>query len=191
MRGLSHVPLKPRAVLLTLILTGARLGEVRRMRWSEIDRASRLWQKSRTKNGTTHMLPLPLQVMDVLNQLPKTSDWVFPGVHDAPWSEASAEKMWRELRGRLGMADVRLHDLRRTCASYLAINGENLPIIQSVLNHHSLAPTSVYARLNTKATDRALQGQADRLCSLFVGVEGNGSDQAQVEHSELAMLSQG
>jgi hypothetical protein len=30
---------------------------------------------------------------------------------------------------------------------------------------------SIYARLNTKATDRALQAQADRLCSLAQGVE--------------------
>lgn len=62
------------------------------------------------------------------------------------------------------MDEVRLHDLRSTCASYLAIEGENLPVIQSVLNHRSLAPTSIYARLNTKATDRALQAQADRFC---------------------------
>ena len=67
------------------------------------------------------------------------------------------------------MDDVRSHDLRRTCASYLAIQGENLPVIQSVLNHRSLAPTSIYARLNTKATDRALQAQADRFCQSIQG----------------------
>ena len=64
----------------------------------------------------------------------------------------------------LDMEDVRLHDFRRTCASYWAIGGENLPVIQSVLNHRGLAPTSIYAWLNTKATDRALQPQADRFC---------------------------
>ena len=66
------------------------------------------------------------------------------------------------------MGDVCLHDLRRTCASYLAIQGENLPVIQSVLNHRSLAPTSIYARLNTMATDRALQAQADRFCRVVL-----------------------
>lgn len=64
------------------------------------------------------------------------------------------------------MEGVRLHDLRRTCASYLAMSGENLSTIESVLNYKSLAPTSIYALLNSKATDRALQTQADRLCSL-------------------------
>ena len=67
------------------------------------------------------------------------------------------------------MQDVTIHDLRRTCASFLAIEGENLPVIQHVLNHRSLAHTSIYARLNTKAVDRALQAQADRLCGLVQG----------------------
>jgi integrase len=66
----------------------------------------------------------------------------------------------------LNLQDVTIHDLRRTCASYLAIEGENLPTIQNVLNHRSFVHTSIYARLNTKAVDRALQAQADRLCSL-------------------------
>jgi len=34
-----------------------------------------------------------------------------------------------------------------------------------------LANTSIDARLNTKATDRAFQAQADRLCSLVQGVD--------------------
>ena len=51
------------------------------------------------------------------------------------------------------------------------MGGENLPTIQSVLNHKSLAATSIYARLNTTATDRALQTQADRLCNMVLGVE--------------------
>ena len=40
-----------------------------------------------------------------------------------------------------------------------------------MLNHKRLADTAIYARLNTKATDRALQAQADWLCSLVSGVE--------------------
>ena len=75
---------------------------------------------------------------------------------------ASITKQWGLFRHRLNLDDVTLHDLRRTCASYLAIAGENLPTIQHVLNHRSLGPTAIYARLNTKAVDRALQRQADR-----------------------------
>jgi hypothetical protein len=37
--------------------------------------------------------------------------------------------------------------------------------------HDHLADTGIYARLNTKATDRALETQADRLCSLATAIE--------------------
>jgi integrase len=164
--GLSQLSAKPRAYLLLLLLTGCRMGEALQMRWADIDMRTRLWRKPRTKNGSSHAVPLPLQVMEVLSSLPRLSEWVFPGADGQHWSPCSARGIWEVFRQRWGMPDVRLHDLRRTAASYLAIAGENLPTIQSMLNHHSLTPTSIYARLNTKAVDRALQAQADRLYGL-------------------------
>jgi integrase len=166
MAGLPHLPSKPRAYLLVLLFTGARRAEACRMRWSDLDETTRLWKKVRTKNGTSHHVPLPVQAMEAIQRLPRTNEWVFPGQHGKPWSLASAGKTWEIIRRRWGFDDVCLHDLRRTCASQLAITGENLPTIQNVLNHRSLAPTSIYARINTKAVDRALQDQADRLCGL-------------------------
>jgi len=166
MAGLPQLPHKPRAYLLTLILTGCRRSEARLMKWSDVEWASRIWKKPTTKTGTPHFVPLPVQVIDAIQQLPRVSEWVFPGQDGQPWSCASIEKLWGLLRRRWNLESVNLHDLRRTCASYLAMSGENLPTIQNVLNHRSLAPTSIYARLNTKAIDRALQGQADRLTGL-------------------------
>lgn len=166
MEGLPHLPPKPRAYFLTLLLTGARRSEVRGMRWTDVEWSTRLWKKPRTKNGSSQFISLPVQVVDLLSALPRTSTWVFPGDKGKPWSIGSVEKVWHKVRRLWNLADVRIHDFRRTCASYLAIEGENLPIIQNVLNHKNLAHTAIYARLNTKAVDRALQGQADRLCSL-------------------------
>ena len=62
-------------------------------------------------------------------------------------ARGSVDKVWQLIRRCWNMADVRIHDLRRTSASYLAISGENLPAIQNVLNHRSLAHTSIYGRL--------------------------------------------
>ena len=170
MDGLPQLSPKPRAFFLTLLLTGARRSEVRGMRWTDVDWTTRLWKKSRTKTGTSHLVPLPVQVIEELMALPRRSEWIFPGDHGQPWSCASIQERWQLVRRRWNMKDVTLHDLRRTCASYLAMTGENLPTIQSVLNHRSLAHTSVYARLNTKVVDRALQAQADRLCRTRQGL---------------------
>jgi len=166
MQGLGHQPVKIRAYLLLVILTGARRSEARTIRWADLDEKTRLWKKLRQKNGTAHFVPLPVQVMEALQSLPRTHEWIFPGRQGGPWSDSYPWKAWDVIRRRCNLEDVRLHDLRRTVASYLAMNGENLPTIQNVLNHRSLAPTSIYARLNTKAVDRALQNQANRFCGL-------------------------
>lgn len=46
------------------------------------------------------------------------------------------------------MADLRIHDLRRTLGSWQAITGASLPIIGKSLNHKSPAATAIYARLD-------------------------------------------
>lgn len=87
--GLSHLPDKPRAYLVLLILTGCRKEEARMMRWADLDPISRLWRKPRTKNGTSHVVPLPVQVLEAISLLPKTSQWVFTGINGAPWPGAA------------------------------------------------------------------------------------------------------
>jgi integrase len=171
MEGLPHLPPKPGAYFLILLLTGARLTEVRCMRWADIEWTTRLWRKPKTKNGSSQCVPLPVQVMDALARLPRNSEWIFPGTHGRCWCAANPQKLWGLIRRRWNMLGVTIHNLRRTCASHLAMAGENLPTIQNVLNHKTLAHTAIYARLNTKAVDRALQTQADRLCSMTAGVE--------------------
>jgi len=47
-----------------------------------------------------------------------------------------------------GLADIRLHDLRRTFGSYQAMTGASLPIIGKTLGHKSQQSTSIYARLH-------------------------------------------
>jgi site-specific recombinase XerD len=175
MAALPHVPPKPGTYFLTLLLTGARRAEVQHIRWADVEWSTRLWKKPRTKNGSSQFTPLPVQVVEALKALPRTSQWVFPGDNGKPWSLGSIQKAWDKIRWPLNMHDVGIHDLRRTCASYLAIEGENLPIIQTVLNHKNLAHTATYARLNTKAVDRALQAQADRLCHLPGGTMTHGA----------------
>ncbi len=164
MQGLPLLSPKFRAFVLILLFTGARGGEARQMRWKHIDETVRIWTKPKTKNNRSHRVPLPRQVMDALAELPRVSAWVFPGITcDRPWSMSATQKLWADVRRRWGLSDVTLHDFRRSCASKLVDHGENLSTIQATLNHHSLTPTAIYARLSTAALDRALQDQANRL----------------------------
>lgn len=166
LKGLTTLPPKPGAYLLVALLTGARKSEIRTMRWEDVDMQGRLWRKPTTKTGFSHVVPLPVQAIQALQRVPQAGPWIFPGIQGQAWSAAAVNSVWQAFRRQWDLKDIRLHDLRRTCASYLAMSGENLPTIQNVLNHRSLTPTSIYARLNTKAVDRALQTQADRICQL-------------------------
>jgi integrase len=49
----------------------------------------------------------------------------------------------------LRMADLRIHDLRRTLGSWQARTGASLSIIGKSLNHKSVQTTAIYARLDT------------------------------------------
>lgn len=49
------------------------------------------------------------------------------GLSGTPGSEASARKMWESGSEPLDIEDVRLHDVSRSCASYWAIDEENMP----------------------------------------------------------------
>jgi integrase len=52
---------------------------------------------------------------------------------------------------------LRLHDIRRTTGSMLALSGASLPLIGKVLNHSNASTTQIYARLTEDAPRAALE----------------------------------
>jgi len=163
---LPHVEL----FFLCLLLTGCRVGELRAAQWTDLDLERGLWHKPTTKNGRSHTVPLAAVLIQRLHQLPRHTVWVFPshpnGIYACragQWSRTAIQAVWKRIRKRTGLVDVHVHDLRRTCASWLAINGSNLPVIQQVLNHSSLAVTQTYARLSVAPVRLALDEQAERM----------------------------
>ena len=64
------------------------------------------------------MVPLSNAAVRVLSALPRPDDnpWVIagknPGAH-----LTDLQKPWRRIRARAGLHDVRIHDLRNSCAS--------------------------------------------------------------------------
>jgi integrase len=62
--------------------------------------------------------------------------------------------------------DIRLHDLRRTVGSWLALSGNSLQLIGKVLNHADVSTTQIYARLHQDATRAALEQHAAHLLAV-------------------------
>ena len=92
-----------RAALKIVPILFQRPGNLRTMRWSDLNLDTALWSipsddMKRTKaekiNGQAHVVPLPRQVVAVLRDLHKATghrEWVFPGLRDwrTPMSEAA------------------------------------------------------------------------------------------------------
>lgn len=55
---------------------------------------------------------------------------------------------WDTARKRAGMADVRIHDLRHSFASFLINGGRSLYEVQKILGHTQVKTTQRYAHLS-------------------------------------------
>lgn len=77
--------------------------------------------------------------------------------------ENSWRHWWLKIRHITACPDVQIRDLRRSTASWLTMHGENLKVVQSILDHSSLSTTQIYARLDIGSIREALQRHARRL----------------------------
>jgi integrase len=131
-----------------LILTGARKREVLDAKWSELDLERRQWRVSVTKAGKPRYVPLSDGVVQMLSTMPHDNHtWVFPNPKTGkPY--VSIFISWDTARKQAGLADVRIHDLRHSFASFLVNAGRSLYEVQKILGHTQIKTTQRYAHLS-------------------------------------------
>lgn len=142
-----------------LLYTGARKGNTLAMRWADISFSNESWTIPGDihKNDTSHVIALGEPALEILRRRKEsaTSEWVFPG--RLPGSHYTEPKrVWKTITKKAGLEDVRIHDLRRTLGSYMAISGCGLPIIGKALGHKDQRSTAIYARLDLTSVRGAL-----------------------------------
>lgn len=165
--ALDAQPARVRDFFYMCLLTGARRGNVQSMRWDELDLDLAIWQFD-TKNGDRQCLPLCSGALAILSRRKEAnkdgSPWVFPGRR--PGSHLiEPKRAWRTILRRAGIENLRIHDLRRTLGSYMAISGESQYVIGKTLGHRDQRSTAVYARLNLEPVRRALDNVQNKLLS--------------------------
>lgn len=138
------------------LYTGARKSNLLSMRWADVDFDLKRWRipETQTKNKDVNIVLLSSQALYVLNERFEArkksgifSEFVFPGDNAETYLK-DPKRSFQRIRARMGVSDIRIHDLRRTLGSYMAINGSSLTVIGSALNHKSRASTEIYARLS-------------------------------------------
>jgi integrase len=148
---------------LLCLLVGCRRSEGLTLKWADLDIEGALWHKSKTKTGFAHTIPIPRSLLERLDALPRINEWVF-ATQQGHWCRSMASERWTVIRKSAGLDDVTIHDLRRTCASWLYLQGTNLAVIgRGVLNHTSLTHTAIYTRLNVAPVAQALEENSTRM----------------------------
>ena len=135
------------AAIRLLMLTGARLSEIRTLRWDEVDlerRALRL-RDSKTGKKTIHLSEAAIKVLETLPRVPDNPHAICGNRKGA--CLVYLQKPWRRIRTMAGLPNVRIHDLRHSFASVAAAQGLSLPIIGALLGHSQPATTARYAHL--------------------------------------------
>lgn len=152
--------------------TGMRHGEILRIRWEHIDFANRRIHLPTAKAGSREQ-PIPPKLADRLKmeheQLGMPQGWLFPT------SGASAKHEYRSTmsqqfrravkRAHLSPESVTPHILRHTAITSLVKARVDLPTIQKISGHKTLAMVLRYTQL----TDVHIDEQVSKLDAAFSG----------------------
>jgi integrase len=135
-------------IIRVLILTGARKGEVLGMKWADLDLDRGTWSKpgSTTKQKTDHVVPLSVQVVQLLNDIETRGEFIFPSVGKTG-HVTDIQRPWDALCKSAAITGLRIHDLRHSFASQLINSGHGLALIGALLGHSNPNTTARYSHL--------------------------------------------
>lgn len=149
-------------LLLAVVLaisTGMRKNEIMRLSWADIDLARGRLVLHETKNGERRSIPIVNYALDLLTRASKVrrldTALLFPGLN--PKRPIDLRSAWETALQTAGIEDFRFHDLRHTCASYLAMNGATLAEIAEILGHKTLSMVKRYAHLSEAHSSKVVE----------------------------------
>ena len=132
-----------------LLLTGCRLSEIQKLKWDHVDLNARVLRLPDSKTGAK-LVAIGSAAVNVFKSIARLADnpYVITGQVKGQ-RLTDMQRPWRRIRKRAGLDDVRIHDLRHSCASDALQLGEDLPMIGNLLGHTQVQTTARYAHLKT------------------------------------------
>ncbi len=147
-RALSELDENEAAILAIRLaaLTGLRIGEVRSMRWEDINLQSGQVVLPKTKTGR-RVHTLPAAAVSLLADTKHLSAWVIPGRDiDKPLDLRWIRRVFERACRAAGIEGARLHDLRRTVMTQAAAMGVGAHLLRDMLGHKTTAMADRYIR---------------------------------------------
>jgi integrase len=150
------------------LLTGARRQSLLAMRWGDVNLEKARWviPAAWSKHGDEMVVPLTREAAALLTGMKErrgAAPWVFPSEKAKSGHLEEPKTAWARLLQAAGIADLHVHDLRRTFGSRLAETGASGAVIAAAMGHKSLQSARSYLHLQVDAVREAAERAAIRI----------------------------
>ena len=151
--------------------TSMRHGEILAIRLADIDFQRRVIWIPKAKAGAREQ-PITNELAEYLKRrvemLPPGTEWLFPSLGSATGHAHTIRKAFRRSVERAGLDPDQItpHTLRHTAVTHLVQSGVDLPTVQRISGHKTLAMVARYAHQN----GAHIQAAMDRLQGRVAGV---------------------
>lgn len=156
-------------IMLLIMSSGIRVGEACALRWENINmtnntinvlntvtRGETNYEISDTlkTDSSVRVVPVEHDVLEIINEIPKKSQFVFFGRRMSFVPPATIEKNARRVFNELGYTKLRLYDLRHFHATQLLAHGVDIKTVSHRLGHSSPMTTLNTYTHYVEANDR-------------------------------------
>jgi integrase len=148
-------------VILGLLETGCRVGELLSLRWSDVRGDTIVLRTENTKTARPRAVPIMSRMKAVLDARRNGPDGEPHAADRYPFGNEVGERIKRVRRAwdatcrRAGIEDLNIHDLRREFGSRLLESGAALHDVSYWLGHTNVSTTSQYLRTTVERLRRA------------------------------------
>ena len=163
--------------IIMMLFTGARKGNVYRMKWDEIDMDAKIWRIPKTKTGKNQTVALADSAVSLLKDIQSDNPdeiYVFPSETSESGHIVDVKRAWRTLKKKANLKNFRLHDLRHTLATYMIAQGADAFMVQRALTHQSIKSTQVYVNLGVEHLREKLNETVNALQNIGKGSKKDG-----------------
>ena len=157
-----------------LMLTGWRCGEALALRWENVNFETGEITLPATKTGRD-IRQVGAMASELLASLPRMNGnpFVFVGERRDALPYWTVQRRFAAACDAAGIADARLHDIRRTVATDAAAHGVSVFMLRDLLGHKTVAMANRYARRAATALQETQDATAARMAAMMAGSEAD------------------
>ena len=142
-----------------------RLREILYLKWSDVDFNRNIIVVTQTKSNKNISIPMNGLVIKTIKNIKKDFEYLFCDVKTGKPFDSIKTSFGKALK-RVGLYDVRFHDLRHTAATMMVMGGVDLVTVKEILGHSSIEMTMRYAHPTTEGKMNAVNALERQMATL-------------------------